>query len=70
MFHSPQGGIAKRRLFRHLNSGAIRSPALAFALHVIDAVVPKDWDVVVGGGHQAYFNTQMRQAGGAHHDGP
>jgi thiamine pyrophosphate-dependent acetolactate synthase large subunit-like protein len=26
----------------------------------IDAVVPKDWDVVVGGGHQAYFNTQMR----------
>jgi acetolactate synthase I/II/III large subunit len=26
----------------------------------IDAVVPKDWDIVVGGGHQAYFNTQMR----------
>src|SRR5204862_8234398 len=26
----------------------------------IDAVIPKDWDVVVGGGHQAYFNTQMR----------
>jgi acetolactate synthase-1/2/3 large subunit len=23
-------------------------------------VVPKDWDIVVGGGHQAYFNTQMR----------
>src|SRR2546423_1623862 len=26
----------------------------------IDAVVPKDWDIVVGGGHQAYFNAQMR----------
>ncbi len=26
----------------------------------IDAVVPKDWDIVVGGGHQAYFNTQMK----------
>jgi acetolactate synthase-1/2/3 large subunit len=29
-------------------------------IEAIDAVVPKDWDVVVGGGHQAYFNTQMR----------
>ena len=25
----------------------------------IDAVVPKDWDIVVGGGHQAYFPAQM-----------
>src|SRR5437762_493031 len=25
----------------------------------IDAAVPKDWDVVVGGGHQAYFPAQM-----------
>jgi len=30
------------------------------AIEAIDAVVPKDWDIVVGGGHQAYFNTQMR----------
>ena len=29
-------------------------------IRAIDAVVPKDWDVVVGGGHQAYFNAQMR----------
>ena len=29
-------------------------------ISAIDAVVPKDWDCVVGGGHQAYFNTQMR----------
>ena len=29
-------------------------------IQAIDAVVPKDWDIVVGGGHQAYFNTQMR----------
>jgi hypothetical protein len=29
-------------------------------IRAIDAVVPKDWDIVVGGGHQAYFNTQMR----------
>jgi thiamine pyrophosphate-dependent acetolactate synthase large subunit-like protein len=29
-------------------------------IKAIDAVVPKDWDVVVGGGHQAYFNAQMR----------
>ena len=29
-------------------------------IDAIDAVVPKDWDVVVGGGHQAYFNAQMR----------
>src|SRR5258708_13145722 len=28
-------------------------------IRAIDAVVPKDWDIVVGGGHQAYFNTQM-----------
>src|SRR2546421_3263019 len=26
----------------------------------LDAVIPKDWDIVVGGGHQAYFNAQMR----------
>src|SRR5262249_4710115 len=30
------------------------------AIRAIDAVVPKDWDIVVGGGHQAYFNSQMR----------
>ena len=30
------------------------------AIRAIDAVIPKDWDIVVGGGHQAYFNTQMR----------
>src|SRR4051812_12873522 len=29
-------------------------------IRAIDAVVPKDWDIVVGGGHQAYFNSQMR----------
>jgi thiamine pyrophosphate-dependent acetolactate synthase large subunit-like protein len=29
-------------------------------IRAMDAVVPKDWDIVVGGGHQAYFNTQMR----------
>ena len=29
-------------------------------VEAIDAVVPKDWDIVVGGGHQAYFNAQMR----------
>ena len=28
-------------------------------IRAIDAVVPKDWDVVVGGGHQAYFPAQM-----------
>ena len=30
------------------------------AIRALDAVVPKDWDIVLGGGHQAYFNTQMR----------
>jgi acetolactate synthase I/II/III large subunit len=30
------------------------------AIRAIDAVVPKAWDIVVGGGHQAYFNAQMR----------
>ena len=29
-------------------------------IDTLDAVVPKDWDVVVGGGHQAYFNAQMK----------
>src|ERR1051326_8684981 len=29
-------------------------------IQAIDAVVPKDWDIVGGSGHQAYFNTQMR----------
>jgi acetolactate synthase I/II/III large subunit len=29
-------------------------------IRAIDAVIPKDWDIVGGGGHQAYFNTQMR----------
>src|SRR5207237_8411127 len=28
-------------------------------IRAIDAIVPKDWDVVVGGGHQAYFPAQM-----------
>src|SRR5437764_15354825 len=30
------------------------------AIRAIDDVIPKDWDIVVGGGHQAYFNAQMR----------
>src|SRR5262249_26122609 len=29
-------------------------------IRALDAVIPKDWDIVVGGGHQSYFNTQMR----------
>src|SRR4051812_32936702 len=29
-------------------------------INALDTVVPKDWDIVVGGGHQAYFNAQMR----------
>src|SRR5213079_3047914 len=28
-------------------------------VRAIDAAVPKDWDIVVGGGHQAYFPAQM-----------
>ena len=28
-------------------------------VQAVDAVVPKDWDIVVGGGHQAYFPAQM-----------
>jgi thiamine pyrophosphate-dependent acetolactate synthase large subunit-like protein len=30
------------------------------AIKALDKVIPKDWDIVVGGGHQAYFNAQMR----------
>jgi thiamine pyrophosphate-dependent acetolactate synthase large subunit-like protein len=26
----------------------------------LDAIIPKDWDIVSGSGHQAYFNSQMR----------
>jgi acetolactate synthase I/II/III large subunit len=29
-------------------------------IEALDPVIPKDWDIVIGGGHQAYFNTQMR----------
>jgi acetolactate synthase-1/2/3 large subunit len=29
-------------------------------IDALDVVIPKDWDIVVGGGHQAYFNAQMR----------
>jgi acetolactate synthase I/II/III large subunit len=29
-------------------------------IDALDTVIPKDWDIVVGGGHQAYFNAQMR----------
>jgi thiamine pyrophosphate-dependent acetolactate synthase large subunit-like protein len=29
-------------------------------IDTLDTVIPKDWDIVVGGGHQAYFNAQMR----------
>ena len=29
-------------------------------VEAVDKVVPKDWDIVVGGGHQAYFPAQMR----------
>jgi acetolactate synthase I/II/III large subunit len=29
-------------------------------IDTLDGVIPKDWDIVVGGGHQAYFNAQMR----------
>ena len=30
------------------------------AIEALDTVIPKDWDIVIGGGHQSYFNTQMR----------
>jgi thiamine pyrophosphate-dependent acetolactate synthase large subunit-like protein len=30
------------------------------AIEALDQVIPKDWDIVIGGGHQSYFNTQMR----------
>jgi acetolactate synthase I/II/III large subunit len=30
------------------------------AVRALDAVVPKDWDIVSGSGHQAYFVSQMR----------
>jgi hypothetical protein len=39
-------------------------------IEAIDAVIPKDWDIVVGGGHQAYFNPDAWPPGGALHDGP
>ena len=29
-------------------------------ISALDRVVPKDWDIVSGSGHQAYFNSQMR----------
>ena len=29
-------------------------------IDTLDTVIPKDWDIVVGGGHQAYFNAQMK----------
>ena len=29
-------------------------------IEALDMVIPKDWDIVIGGGHQSYFNTQMR----------
>jgi thiamine pyrophosphate-dependent acetolactate synthase large subunit-like protein len=29
-------------------------------IEALDEVIPKDWDIVIGGGHQAYFNAQMR----------
>ncbi len=29
-------------------------------IEALDTVIPKDWDIVIGGGHQAYFNAQMR----------
>lgn len=30
------------------------------AVRTLDGVVPPDWDIVSGSGHQAYFNSQMR----------
>lgn len=30
------------------------------AIQALDAVVPNDWDIVTGSGHQAYFNAHMR----------
>ncbi|MFM9938348.1 MAG: thiamine pyrophosphate-binding protein [Hyphomicrobiaceae bacterium] len=30
------------------------------AIRSIDGVIPKDWDVISGSGHQSYFNSQMR----------
>jgi thiamine pyrophosphate-dependent acetolactate synthase large subunit-like protein len=29
-------------------------------IEALDPVIPKDWDIVIGGGHQSYFNSQMR----------
>lgn len=29
-------------------------------IRTLDGIIPKDWDVVSGSGHQSYFNSQMR----------
>ena len=29
-------------------------------IRTLDDIIPKDWDIVSGSGHQAYFNSQMR----------
>ncbi|MEL6374858.1 MAG: thiamine pyrophosphate-binding protein [Pseudomonadota bacterium] len=29
-------------------------------IQALDHVIPKDWDIISGSGHQAYFNSQMR----------
>lgn len=30
------------------------------AVRALDGIIPPDWDIVSGSGHQAYFNSQMR----------
>ena len=29
-------------------------------IRTLDGIIPKDWDIVSGSGHQSYFNSQMR----------
>ena len=41
----------------HIEPGVVDPRA---AIRALDDVIPKDWDIVSGSGHQGYFNSQMR----------
>jgi len=43
-----------------MSAVALNSNALDHLARMDRRMVPNDWDIVVGGGHRAYFNAQMR----------
>jgi len=61
-YRTPESAEKIKRIFADDTPFAIEPDTVdpRQAVEVLDAVIPKDWDIVSGSGHSSYFYTHMR----------